>query len=110
MDRNEIVEKVKEYANKLIDKFSIKYLILYGSYANGTARKDSDIDVGVIVESLEGDFLEAEIELFRLRRSIDERIEPVLLISNEDKSGFIKQITDKGIIIHPSRPPMEKVH
>jgi len=50
----EILEKVKE---NLAEKFrdNLRCLILYGSWAKGTARKDSDIDLLAIFDRLEGE-------------------------------------------------------
>lgn len=50
-------------------KFSCKKIILYGSYAKGSAEKDSDIDVAVVLSSVDEDFLISESKLFRLRRN-----------------------------------------
>lgn len=47
-------------------------VILYGSYSNGSARTDSDIDVTVVVDSIGDDFLDSEAALYRLRRTVDE--------------------------------------
>jgi predicted nucleotidyltransferase len=47
-------------------------VILYGSYSNGTARTDSDIDVAVVVDSIGDDLLDSEAALYRLRKTIDE--------------------------------------
>lgn len=65
-----------------------RHIVLYGSYAKGTARPDSDIDIAVIVDKVEGDYLDQQAKLYRLRRSVDLRIEPVLIEYGQDKSGF----------------------
>jgi hypothetical protein len=41
-----------------------------------------------------------EARLFRLRREIDARIEPVLLEESNDKSGFLEEILKTGEIIY----------
>ena len=38
-------EKIKNFYFLIKDKYKVKGIILYGSYAKGTTRKDSDIDV-----------------------------------------------------------------
>ena len=45
-------------------------------------------------------FLMAEAKLFRLRREIDTRIEPVLLEESNDKSGFLEEILKTGEVIY----------
>ena len=73
---------------------------MYGSYAEGTPREDSDIDVAVVLESVDDDFLKSETKLYRLKRDIDPRIEPVLLEEKNDKSGFLEEILKMGKIIY----------
>ena len=70
------------------------------SYARGTAGEDSDIDVAVVLDSIEEDLLMLEARLYRLRRDIDERIEPILLEEKDDKSGFLEEILKTGEIIY----------
>ena len=75
---------------------------MYGSYAEGTPREDSDIDVAVVLESVDDDFLKSETKLFRLKRDIDPRIEPILIEEKNDKSGFLEEILKIGKIIYSS--------
>jgi len=100
MDKEEVIEKVKQFAELIKTHFPVKMVALYGSYAKGTAAKDSDIDVAVIVDEIDGDFLELETKLFKLRRQIDVRIEPILLEDGEDKSGFLEEILKEGKIVY----------
>ena len=83
-----------------------KYIVLYGSYAKGTATSDSDIDIAVIVETLDSDYLDEHAILFKLRRSVDSRIEPVLIEYGKDKSGFPRKVMDTGYILYP--PAVQK--
>ncbi len=48
---------------------------LFGSYARGNFHEDSDIDVAVILKDYDN-LLNIQLELMRLRRRIDSRIEP----------------------------------
>lgn len=49
---------------------------LFGSYANGTPRDESDIDVAVVSEDLSGDRIEDQVLLMEYRWDVDLRIEP----------------------------------
>ena len=100
MDKKTVIKRVKKYADTVKKNFPVKKIILYGSYANGTPREDSDIDVAVILESVDDDFLKSETKLFRLKRDIDPRIEPILLEEKNDKSGFLEEILKIGEIIY----------
>lgn len=98
-----IIEKVKKYADIVRARYPVKMVILYGSYSRGNYHEDSDIDVAVVVENLETDYYKTAVDLFKLRRSIDSRIEPVLLESGNDVSGFLEGIMEYGTIIYPEK-------
>lgn len=102
MDKEDVRRLVKEYANVVIKNMIVNKIILYGSYARGDYRKDSDIDVAVVVprSSISKDILDDMAKLFKLRRSISNDIEPVLLIDEEDSSGFLQSIAEYGEIIY----------
>lgn len=104
MDKEKAIELAKEYANIVSRHFSVKEVILYGSYASNRAHEYSDIDIAVIVSELNGDFLDAEKKLYKLRREIDLRIEPVLIIDDEDISGFKERVLETGIKVLSYEP------
>lgn len=99
MDKTEVVDKVKQYKLLLMDYFDIEKVYLFGSYARSTNREDSDIDVAIIVKSIKGDFFSTTPLLWKIRRQIDDRIEPILLERENDKGGFIDEIQKYGIEI-----------
>jgi hypothetical protein len=37
--------------------------------------------------------------LWRIRREVDDRIEPVLVEKNHDESGFLSEIMQTGVVI-----------
>jgi len=101
MDKTNIIEIVKSFAELIKRRFPVKSVILFGSHVNGNARVDSDIDVAVIVEAAEIDHSTIEFELFKLRREIDLRIEPVLFNNKtQDPSGFFDTILKTGRIVY----------
>lgn len=102
MDKTTAIRRVKQYAEIVRQNFNVKKIILYGSYSRDAAQKDSDIDVAVVLDRVDDDFLVSEAKLFRLRREIDARIEPVLLEESNDKSGFLEEILKTGEIIYSS--------
>ena len=100
MDKTAAIESVKKYAERVRRDFNVKKIILFGSYAKGTAREGSDIDVAVVFESIDGDYLDVITRLTRIRRDVEHRIEPVALEEQNDQSGFLKEITKSGVIIY----------
>jgi len=99
MDKKEIIEKLKEYKELISESFDLDRMYLFGSYSNGRASEFSDIDVAVIVNSIDEDFFTYSPRLWKLRRNIDERIEPVLFKKGQDESGFLSEIEKNGILI-----------
>lgn len=102
MDKTTVRKLVEEYAKLVVNNMVVKKIILYGSYARGDYKKDSDIDVAVVVskESISKDILDDMAKLFKLRRNISNDIEPVLLIDEEDASGFLDSISEYGEVVY----------
>jgi len=99
MDKK-VVEIARLYAKKVTSRMPVSMVVLYGSHARGTARKDSDIDIAVVVDKFRGDYLKASADLFNLVRTVNKRIEPVLLCRENDRSGFLENVLKKGKIIY----------
>lgn len=100
MDKREVLEKLKKFSDIVVEKYNPLKIVLFGSYAKGTNKEESDIDVAVIVEKIDGSFLEKEAGLYKIRRNIDENIEPVLFEAGSDKSGFLDSILRYGEVIY----------
>jgi predicted nucleotidyltransferase len=56
-------------------KFDHVKIVLFGSYAKVNFNEDSDIDIAVILKDY-NNLIDVQLDLMRLRRSIDSRIEP----------------------------------
>lgn len=78
MVKKEILNKLRRF-RELLEKegIPVRKLLLYGSYARGRPRKDSDIDVCVISPAFGKDPLKERLFLFHQAPKIDARIEPV---------------------------------
>lgn len=101
MDKK-IIKVAQNYAQKVRSRMPVQMVVLYGSHARGGARKNSDIDIAVVVDQFSGDYLKTSADLFSLVRGVDKRIEPVLLSRKNDKSGFLARILKQGKIIYKS--------
>lgn len=99
MDQKQIIAIATIYADQVRTIFSPRQIILYGSYASGAATENSDIDIAVIVDRFDGDYLEQLFQLYKLRRNVDDRIEPILLISDQDPSGFLREVRKTGKVV-----------
>ncbi|MFW5974700.1 MAG: nucleotidyltransferase domain-containing protein [Bacteroidota bacterium] len=75
MDKTEALRLATAYANRVKLKYDFTKVFLFGSYARGNYHKESDIDVAVILEDFRN-LNEIQLDLMRMRRKIDSRIEP----------------------------------
>ena len=96
MDKGEAIKKVKAYRLLLKDYFQLENVYLFGSYAKNTNREDSDIDVAIVVNHIEGDYFSVNPLLWKLRRQIDDRIEPILIEKDFDDANFLAEVKKFG--------------
>ncbi len=99
MSTNEAKKIVEKYADKLrVNQIPFSDVYLFGSFAKGEARKWSDIDVAIFSEREEtDDFI---IQLGRLLREVDIRIEPHIFSEDDIKTistPFVQEILRTGI-------------
>ena len=76
MDKRADLKVVKKFITFLKEnKFNIQKAYIFGSYAKGSFHEDSDIDLAIIMSNLPDTFY-MQVELMKLRRKFDTRIEP----------------------------------
>lgn len=84
MRKNEVKNIVKTYGNVLRgNRIQFTGMYLFGSCVKSNANKDSDIDVAVLTSDQGMIKWLKKIKLWQLARTVDTRIEPVLL-NNKD--------------------------
>jgi predicted nucleotidyltransferase len=101
MDKGEALKIAGEYINSISSKYSIRQAILFGSFAKGNYHDDSDIDIAIVVNNVV-DIIDTQIDLMKLRRKIDLRIEPhPFMIGDFNKSNpVVDEILKYGIEIN----------
>lgn len=99
MDQDKVLSTAREYADAVRRVIDARSIFLYGSCARGTATRDSDIDIAVVVDQIPGDYLDVLATLWKLTRNVDHAIEPVLLTPADDPSGFLATIERTGIAV-----------
>ncbi len=75
MDKTEIINIVKKFATVVMKKYDCVEIILFGSYAKDNFHLESDIDIAVVLKDYDNIMI-IQLELMKLRRKIDSRIEP----------------------------------
>lgn len=99
-----IREKVLRFYESAKQLFPIRKMLLYGSYAKGTATEDSDIDVAVVVDQTDhSKRVEITARLFHAAFDIDAAIEPKCIFwdeyQNPDKASILSEIIINSIEI-----------
>lgn len=100
MLKRDAINLAMKYANIIKPNYQPDKIVLYGSYANDNANADSDIDIAVIYKTFNGDWLKTSTELWQIAFNVSSLIEPIILESENDKSGFVNDILKNGIIIN----------
>lgn len=101
MVNKEIIETAERFAKQIPQILKVKKAYLFGSYANGTEREESDIDIAIVLGNMT-DFYETQMQLMRIRRKIDLRIEPHPISEKDfnDLNPFAFEIKKTGIEIN----------
>ena len=102
LDKKSVRQVAQKYADKVLNEFNPNKIILFGSYVNGTPREWSDIDIAVIINGFQGEWLDAASRLYGLTWDFDEIIEPHLLDETHDPSGFVEHVIKTGEVIYQS--------
>lgn len=101
MDQNTAFEIIKKYIDCLkANKYNIKKAYVFGSYTNGRFHEDGDIDLAIVLSNLSNSFI-MQIELMKLSRKFDTRIEPHPFdeLDFNESNPFVNEILTKGIQI-----------
>ncbi len=75
MDRTDALNIARKFAAVVKTNYDCKDVFLFGSYAKAAYQEESDIDIAVILKDFNNS-IDIQLELMRLRRKIDSRIEP----------------------------------
>jgi predicted nucleotidyltransferase len=102
MGKDQTIRVIRKFVKALKrEGIPVDRVILYGSYAKGKTRPDSDIDVAVVSKHFGRDRVEEGMNLFRIAGKIDPRIEPIPISSESYEKDtwipLIYEIKQKGI-------------
>jgi predicted nucleotidyltransferase len=95
------MDTVEKYVNDVKTVFSIGKVYLYGSYANGTQRWDSDVDICFFLHDIDSrQSADVGVALLGMTRKYDPRvcIEPrIFPVSELDNDNpFVKEVLRTG--------------
>jgi predicted nucleotidyltransferase len=99
MDRETALKNATAYAEEVRKFFNPVSIIMYGSYATGVPVPESDIDIAVIFNGYNGNWMKDSAILWELTKNVSTLIEPVLLDRANDPSGFVESIYNTGEVL-----------
>lgn len=106
---NALPEKVrKRIVERINSHFKTEKIVLFGSYAYGTPRKDSDVDLFIVVETKEKPS-KRRIEISRLFRDRQMPMDFIVKTPSEVKKRlllgdyFINKILEKGEVLYEKK-------
>jgi predicted nucleotidyltransferase len=100
LDKATVRDIAAGYAEEVRKVLAPAAIILFGSYVNGAPHEWSDIDIAVIVNDFDGNWLETSSLLCALTRRVSIDIEPHLLDETHDASGFVEHVIKTGEVIY----------
>ena len=101
MDKKYALKIIDTYIKRLLlNKINIHSAYLFGSYAKEQNKKDSDIDLAIILYKITNQF-DTEIKMMTLRKKDETIIEPHVFEKRDfnRKNPFIYEIINSGIKI-----------
>ena len=98
---------VKRFINLIINKFNLKKVIIFGSFARGDYHKGSDLDL-IIVGEFKERFIDRIGKIIELNDS-DLGIDAMVYTEEEfqkmikERRPFIEQALEEGIVVYEKR-------
>lgn len=102
------VELLDKIIRKITQLFDVEKIILFGSYAYGKPRKDSDVDLFIIMETKKRPS-ERRIMISRLFRDREAPMDFIVRTPKEVKRRlnmgdfFVKKILEKGHLLYEKK-------
>jgi predicted nucleotidyltransferase len=99
--KSDINSIVSRFVKLVSDEFPLNTVYLFGSYANGTAKEYSDVDLAIVSDKFEGSrfFDKQKLNKYILKTSIDLEIHPFKTEDFTDDNPFVKEILQTGLKI-----------
>jgi predicted nucleotidyltransferase len=107
VDKETALSVAKSYSDAVAARYAPRYVVMFGSYVYGEPHEYSDVDIAVIYDGFNGNWIRFGGRLFGLVGDVFKGgdiplIEPHLLDLRRDKIGFAREVLRKGIILYDS--------
>ena len=105
LSKNEVMDMVKGFLGTCSQKHDIKRAYIFGSFAKGTAKDYSDIDLAVVLGTLRSSnesIFNEDFEIFHEAQQYNSLLEVVCFLEeafDRDSGALIKRIKKEGIMV-----------
>jgi len=106
MDKEQALRIAEKFAERVAKEFNPIQILLFGSYLDGTHRKNSDIDIAIVFDknSEPKNWLKAASRMQAIRWEInDTDIEPHLLDLDQNPCEFVNHVRKVGKVLYQSQ-------
>lgn len=102
--QDKAVELARSFLHEVSKRHKIRSAYLFGSYARGTQKDYSDIDIAVVIPSISqsGRYHEEAFDIFHEAQEFNSFLEVVCFKEDEfnrDREAIVKQIKKEGVKI-----------
>lgn len=97
------IEKIKD---KIVSRLSPKKIYLFGSFANGSEKEDSDFDFYVIVKDGTENIVDLTAEAYRAIRDVRSRAVDIIINTESRfenrkfRIGIENEVMNKGVLLY----------
>ncbi|MDR0549218.1 MAG: nucleotidyltransferase domain-containing protein [Deltaproteobacteria bacterium] len=101
-DLETVIPIIKQFTDEVRQAMPIEKVLLYGSYATGLAKDDSDVDVCFFLTSFGVEDMDSIIvKMYLIAHKYDLYIEPIAFEVSDlyDDNPFVKEVLRTGIEI-----------
>ncbi len=98
------MREIRSIAKRIAEKFDVEKIILFGSYAYGKPKKNSDVDFLVVMNTREKHY-EVRYRIYSLLADLEAPVDIVIRNPEQVKSAprsrdwFLQDIVSKGRVI-----------
>ncbi len=105
LSKNKVMDIVKGFLTTSSQKHDIKRAYIFGSFAKGTVKDYSDVDLAIVLGTLrssEDSIFNEDFEIFHEAQQYNSLLEVVCFNENtfdRDSGALIKKIKKEGIMV-----------
>ena len=92
--------------DRIVERLSPLKIYLFGSFADGTNRDDSDCDLYIVVEDSKTDWYDQTIQAYKAIRPVRTRPVDILVGTNsvfekrKQYPGIEHEVSEKGVLLY----------